>query len=56
MANPNTDPESEHFPKGPGRGDAIPLFELTDQSGKGVSYTPDGKHRSLILFHRSADW
>ena len=53
---PNTDPESEDFAKGPDIGDLVPEFELPDQSGRFVRYTPDGKTKSLILFHRSADW
>ena len=53
---PNTDPDSENFAKGPAVGDVVPGFTLPDQTGKPVQYAPDGKTRSLILFHRSADW
>ena len=53
---PQVDPETEDFPQGPAIGEAIPHFELPDQSGDRVVYGPDGSHKSLILFHRSADW
>lgn len=54
--NPSADPVSEEFPKGPEIGARIPNFSLPDQNGTTVDYQPDGKHRSLVLFHRSADW
>jgi hypothetical protein len=50
------DPASEDFPKGPGIGEKVPDFALPDQCGNSFRFAPDGKHRSLILFHRSASW
>ncbi len=52
-----TDPaQTRLVPSGPNMGEAIPTFTLPNQWGQPVTYQPDGKHQSLILFHRSADW
>lgn len=56
MPNPQVDPETEDFHKGPNIGEAVPKFELPDQHGYPTPYAPDGRNRSLILFHRSAAW
>jgi hypothetical protein len=50
------DPASEDFPKGPEVGERIPEFTLPDQNGISFHFKPDGKHKALILFHRSASW
>lgn len=52
----NGDPEDEHFDKGPDIGEAVPEFTLPNQWNEPVVYSPDGTHKALILFHRSADW
>ena len=59
MANPlpnGGDPANDGFPSGPQIGQSVPPFSLPDQKGHTITYHPDGKHQSLILFHRSADW
>ncbi len=48
--------EGEDFPTGPELGQPVPAFTLPDQSGKPVSYPPDGGGKAYILFHRSASW
>jgi hypothetical protein len=50
------DPTSEDFPEGPRVGEPIPEFTLPDQHGNVIHYKPDGVHKGLILFHRSASW
>ena len=50
------DPISEEFPKGPEVGEQIPEFVLPDQFGNQFRYQPNGTHKLLILFHRSASW
>ncbi|NKB68126.1 MAG: hypothetical protein GKR89_13775 [Candidatus Latescibacteria bacterium] len=50
------DPANDDFSSGPQIGQSVPHFTLSDQKGQPVAYRPDGQHRSLILFHRSADW
>lgn len=50
------DPTTEDFPSGPSVGERAPEFGLPDQHGNEIAYRPDGKHRALILFHRSASW
>lgn len=50
------DPMNEHFAKGPKQGEQVPEFTLPDQHGRAFHYTPDGKNKALILFHRSASW
>ena len=50
------DPASEDFPKGPEVGERVPEFKLPDQRGNPFHYRPDGRHKTLILFHRSASW
>ena len=50
------DPTSEEFAKGPEVGERVPEFTLPNQLGQPVHFRPDGKRRSLILFHRSASW
>jgi len=50
------DPSSEEFPQGPEIGTQVPVFTLANQHGNPVTYQPDGKHKALFLFHRSASW
>ncbi len=50
------DPTSEEFAKGPEIGEQIPEFVLPDQFGNPFRYQPNGTHKVLILFHRSASW
>ncbi len=50
------DPRSEDFAKGQEVGERVPEFTLPNQLGQPVYFRPDGKSRSLLLFHRSASW
>ena len=52
----NGDPENDDFPSGPEIGNTVPTFTLPDQEGRRITYEPDGDHKALILFHRSASW
>jgi hypothetical protein len=51
------DPATEDFASGPGIGDTISTFELTDAHRELVRFADrPPKTRSLILFYRSSSW